>query len=155
MPLRSMMPLNLSWDPIVEADDDIEHDIILHQSESDFMYPALDWIISNLAIALKASNFNLNMSDLHFETTEIITIYKLLEDTSIYQLALSRISENIEALATKLYSITPISDLTFEIVELMLSKSEYVRSSKSTPSIRFLSAKSNYFSKQMLTSKSD
>ena len=52
MPLRSMMPLNLSWDPIVEADDDIEHDIILHQSESDFMSPALDWIISNLAIAL-------------------------------------------------------------------------------------------------------
>ena len=52
MPLRSMMPLNLSWDPIVEADDDIEHDIILHQSESDFMSLALDWIISNLAIAL-------------------------------------------------------------------------------------------------------
>ena len=52
MPLRSMMPLNLSWDPIVEADDDIEHDIILHQSESDFMSPALDWIIFNLAIAL-------------------------------------------------------------------------------------------------------
>ena len=47
-----MMPLNLSWDPIVEADDDIERDIILHQSESDFMSLALDWIISNLAIAL-------------------------------------------------------------------------------------------------------
>ena len=44
MPLRSMMPLNLSWDPIVEADDDIEHDIILHQSESDLISPAL-WAV--------------------------------------------------------------------------------------------------------------
>ena len=52
MPLRSMMPLNLSWDPIVEADDDIERDIILHQSEGGFMSPVLDWIIPGLAIAL-------------------------------------------------------------------------------------------------------
>ena len=44
MPLRSMMPLNLYSDPIVEAVDDIEHDIILHQSEYDFMSPAL-WAV--------------------------------------------------------------------------------------------------------------
>ena len=52
MPLRSMMPLNLSWDPIEEADDDYKHDITKHQSENGFMSPALDWIISYLAIAL-------------------------------------------------------------------------------------------------------